>query len=403
METDNLSTSNSRADIKWLTALFGAQEALDQAAEPVTDAVIEAPAPVSQRERALHRAHTYAAKVLSAQEGVGHVLLAKGTAAEVESAQAAHTVAAHQLSGVLAYLPAPAKLAGVANSLANSIANSGESDADFWQRIGDVIGGVKNDYLGVYETAVGKNNDFQKDFTHIISQMEQWQKGDDKNTTLKIEGSKKVPKSEEEMAGLIARELKLREEYNYDDYMYRGGRHQVSEDEGDIRADLVSQGDDQKAAPDGLLDALKDLLEVYKNGPSTVFVAEQGDSQHNHAIAEKWATDLGLPKDAVVKSANDNTTWLVKLDFSPVKTMIESLEAMKAKTPPDAAGKITLSTSSFQAWKVGFDAQAERIKSNSTVMANKLVNAQSIYENLIKVLSSTIAAMMETNKSFLQN
>jgi invasin D len=378
-----------------------AEEVLGQAAEPMTDAVIEAPAPVSQRDRALHRAHTYAAKVLSAQEGVAHVLLAKGTAAEVESAQAAHTVAAHQLSGVLAYLPAPVELAGVANSaansLANSIAKSGESDADFWQRISDVIGGVKNDYLGVYETAVGKNNDFQKDFTYIISQMEQWQKGDDKNTTLKIEGSKKVVRSEAEMTKLIAETKK----YYEDLHNQTGSWHPT--DDAAIRQQLEYQGLDKKDAPDGLLDALKDLLEVYKNGPSTVFIADQEDSQHNQAIAEKWATDLGLPKDAVVKSANDNTTWLVKLDFSPVKTMIESLEAMKAKTPPDADGKITLSTSSFQAWKVGFDAQAERIKSNSTVMANKLVNAQSIYENLIKVLSSTIAAMMETNKSFLQN
>lgn len=394
-------------------------------------------------QRELARTGAYAAALSDAQKDVVRVLKNNGTAAELDSAQATSTVAEHRLKGMLLHLAVPEQplslprlmhgpvvggvAAGIPGSVAAGISDS-ESDADFWRRISDAIGGIKNDYLGVFETAMGKNNDFQKDFTYILSQLSQWQKGDDKNTTLKIEGSKKVAKSPEEMAKLIA-ETKAQREADNEELLRNDPKVALLlTDDVSIRADLVSQGLDKKDAPDGLLDALKDLLEKYKDGASTVFIADQEDfywtdedekagrgksgeritdpdviSQHNQAITEKWATDLGLPKDAVLKSANDNITWLVKLDFSPVKTMIEGLEDMKIKTPPDADGNVTLSTSSFQAWKVGFDAQAERIKSNSTVMANKLVNAQSIYENLIKVLSSTIAAMMETNKLFLQN
>jgi Type III secretion systems tip complex components len=404
---------------------------VDQAAALMADvdaavAAIARP-PVSERE--LQRAQTYAAALSRAQQGVVQALTARGMAAEIECARAAYTLAEHQLNGVLAHLPAPEQPSTlpplmhspVLGSVVAGIADS-ESDADFWRRIGDVIGGVKNDYLGVYETAVEKNNAFQNAFTHIVTQLEQWQKGDDKNTTLKLEGSKKAPKSEAEMAKLIAETREYNKNLNNS-----AGRWRPTDD-ASIRLQLENQGLDQKDVPDGLLDALKDLRDSFRDGPSTVFVADKKDfywtdedekagrgksgekitdpdviSQRNKAIAEKWAIDLGLPDDAILKSANDDITWLVKLDFSPVNTMIDSLEAMKKKTPPDADGKVTLSTSHFQAWKTGFDAQADRIKNKSTVMAQKLVNAQSIYENLIKVLSSTIAAMMETNKLFLQN
>jgi len=233
---------------------------LDQAAEPMTDAVIEAPA----SQRALHRAQTYAAKVLSAQEGVVHVLRAHGTTAEIESAQAVHTVATHQLNGVLAYLPAPVQPAGVANS--------GESDADFWGRISDAIGNIKDDYLGVYETAMTKNNEFQRDFTYILSQLSKWQKGDDKNTILKLEGSIKVARSPEEMAKLVAETKQDREAKNEELLSHGGPAALLLTDDDAIREDLEKQGLDKKDVPDGLLDALKALLEDYKDGPSTVFI-----------------------------------------------------------------------------------------------------------------------------------
>ncbi|HEY4073739.1 MAG TPA: IpaD/SipD/SspD family type III secretion system needle tip protein, partial [Herbaspirillum sp.] len=68
-----------------------------------------------------------------------------------------------------------------------------------------------------------------------------------------------------------------------------------------------------------------------------------------------------------------------------------------------ADGNITMSASKFQSWRAGFDDQANAIKDTSSVMAKKLVNAQSVYENLIKVLSATIAAMLETCKLCVQN
>jgi hypothetical protein len=405
------------------------------------------PAPLSALGRELLRAETYTDRMVKAEQGVIRVLEKHGTAADLASARADVKLATDQLNGVIRHLPLPEKMpplslvtlgpvAGpiVAQHIAPivatfaAVAAKTESDAEFWGRISDLIGLLKTGYLGVFETAMEKNNDFHKDFTAIYSRMPEWQKGDDKNTILKLEGTKKVAKSEAEMAQSIAEAKALNQAHN-DEMVRLGVRGAfLSTDDASIRAELVSKGEDKKDVPDGLLDALKDLLLTYRDGPSTVFVSDRENyywtdddekagrgksgekitdvnqiSARNKAIAEKWATDTGLPRNGVLKSANDSITWLVKLDFAPVQNMIDGLEALKQQTPLDKDGNITMTASKFQAWRAGFDDQANAIKDTSSVMAKKLVNAQSVYENLIKVLSATIAAMLETCKLFVQN
>jgi hypothetical protein len=422
-------------------------------AEDAADAVNAGlPVPPSALERELLRTETYTDRLVRAEQGVVRVLETHGTAVELACAQADLKLAADQLNGVLRHLPVPEKLpplslemlgpvagpivaphiAPIAASFAAGVAAGAaktESDAEFWGRISDLIGLLKTGYLGVFETAMEKNNDFHKDFTAIYSRMPEWQKGDDKNTILKLEGTKKVPVSDSAMAKLMAETRAEVEAFN-EKMSQIGGVvwPPLPTDDASIHAIIVKKGQDTEEVSDGLLSALKELLLVYRNGPSTVFVSDRDNyywtdedekagrgksgekitdvneiSARNKAIAEKWATDTGLPRNGVLKSVNDGITWLVKLDFAPVQNMIDGLEALKKQIPLDADGNITMSASKFQSWRAGFDDQANAIKDTSSVMAKKLVNAQSVYENLIKVLSATIAAMLETCKLCVQN
>ncbi|MGL5758776.1 type III secretion system needle tip protein SctA [Plesiomonas sp.] len=97
-----------------------------------------------------------------------------------------------------------------------------------------------------------------------------------------------------------------------------------------------------------------------------------------------WATELGLP-ESCVQGGN------VMIDMTPILNMINNL-------PP--SGKIN--NAAFQAWQSGFKAQEENLKNTLQTLTQKYSNANSLFDNLVKVLSSTISSCTETCKSFLQ-
>ncbi|MBV8045294.1 type III secretion system needle tip protein SctA [Pluralibacter sp.] len=108
--------------------------------------------------------------------------------------------------------------------------------------------------------------------------------------------------------------------------------------------------------------------------------------------AKQWAKELGLP-ESCVKPFNGN--YVVVVDLTPVDTMIRDAGAL-------GSGIVEMDNAKFQAWQSGFKAQEENLKNTLQTLTQKYSNANSLYDNLVKVLSSTISSCLETAKSFLQ-
>lgn len=109
--------------------------------------------------------------------------------------------------------------------------------------------------------------------------------------------------------------------------------------------------------------------------------------------AKQWAKELGLP-DTCVKQSQDGK-YVVVVDLTPVDNMIRDVKAL-------GSGVVELDNAKFQAWQSGFKAQEENLKNTLQTLTQKYSNANSLYDNLVKVLSSTISSCLETAKSFLQ-
>ena len=69
---------------------------------------------------------------------------------------------------------------------------------------------------------------------------------------------------------------------------------------------------------------------------------------------------------------------------------------------PGDDSKLEMDNAKYQAWQSGFKAQEENMKTTLQTLTQKYSNANSLYDNLVKVLSSTISSCMEAAKSFLQ-
>jgi|MedtruStandDraft_1076414.scaffolds.fasta_scaffold00815_6 invasin D len=108
--------------------------------------------------------------------------------------------------------------------------------------------------------------------------------------------------------------------------------------------------------------------------------------------AKQWAKELGLP-DSCVKPVNGK--YVVVVDLTPVDAMIRDAGAL-------GSGVVEMDNAKFQAWQAGFKAQEENLKNTLQTLTQKYSNANSLYDNLVKVLSSTISSCLETAKSFLQ-
>ncbi|WP_052262635.1 type III secretion system needle tip protein SctA [Chromobacterium violaceum] len=271
-------------------------------------------------------------------------------------AQSGHAMSAEQkqalqsgLDDVFADAPPQARSAGAPMLYsANAAAGQGMADSDLWDMISDQIGKIKDNYLGVYENVVGQYTDFYKAFSDILSQMANWIKpgGDGNKVKLNVDALKAALE-------------KLKKDF--------------------------SLGDN--------LDNKKAVLFPAQSKDGGI----QGGSESD---ARKWAKEMGLPDapppgfSCVQKAADGN--WVVVVDMTPIDTMIRDVGALGSGT------ELELDNAKFQAWQSGFKAQEENLKNTLQTLTQKYSNANSLFDNLVKVLSSTISSCLETAKSFLQ-
>ncbi|HEJ7043041.1 TPA: type III secretion system needle tip protein SctA [Serratia liquefaciens] len=146
-----------------------------------------------------------------------------------------------------------------------------------------------------------------------------------------------------------------------------------------------------------LNDALKKLTSDFSSpNKSAVLFPSQSSNNIKGATqseAQKWAKEMGLPDSCVEKSGDGS--YIVVIDLTPLKNMQRDLGNL-------GSGNVELDNAKFQAWQTGFNAQAEGMKNTMQTLTQKYSNANSLYDNLVKVLSSTISSCLETAKTFLR-
>ncbi|HFW3352374.1 TPA: type III secretion system needle tip protein SctA [Salmonella enterica subsp. enterica serovar Eastbourne] len=225
------------------------------------------------------------------------------------------------------------------NTFYTPVCRTGMSDAELWEKVTDKIAAISDNYLGVYENVVTVYTGFYQNYSDILSRL--------------------------------------------------GGWLLPGQDGNSIKLDVTS-----------LKRELNQLLSKYEHiSQNTVlFPAQSGNTLTGatEAQARQWLEELNLPEGCMKWT---NAGYVVLIDLAPVRKMIDDLNELGK---PGGDSKLEMDNAKYQAWQSGFKAQEEKMKTTLQTLTQKYSNANSLYDNLVKVLSSTINSCMESAKSFLQ-
>ena len=213
------------------------------------------------------------------------------------------------------------------------------SDAELWEMVTDKISATGEHYLGVYENVVAVYTRFYQDYSNILSAL--------------------------------------------------GGWLLPGKDGNNVKLDVTS-----------LMQALNQLLQEYgiPSEKTVLFPAQSGGTLigATETEARQWLEELNLPETCLKPVG---TGYIVLVDLTPVQKMVDDLNGLGR---PGDDSKLEMDNAKYQAWQSGFKAQEENMKTTLQTLTQKYSNANSLYDNLVKVLSSTISNCMEAAKSFLQ-
>lgn len=106
--------------------------------------------------------------------------------------------------------------------------------------------------------------------------------------------------------------------------------------------------------------------------------------------AEAFRDSLGLPGLEIYEQSNG--TYHVIMDVTAVEGLVASM-------PPD--GRFTWDSARYNSWISAKDSNMEQIKHMSKVLGEKLSEMTQKYDNIVKILSSTIDKITEADMSFV--
>lgn len=152
-------------------------------------------------------------------------------------------------------------------------------------------------------------------------------------------------------------------------------------------------------------------LSTYVNasgdGTTVSFRAAELKSAIEAKIAEFKNWSLTLPGTSALSAAdwqkelsgnfnatsNSDGTTQISLDLTNLQAMSDSL---KGYSDSD------ISVTQYNAWYTGFTGQKDRVMNLSQSIAEKFSRMNSTFDNLVKLMSSTISALMDSAKGYLQ-
>lgn len=117
--------------------------------------------------------------------------------------------------------------------------------------------------------------------------------------------------------------------------------------------------------------------------------------------AESFKDSLGLPGLKLTGPDSDGR-WHVKMDTSAVEDLMKSMEHGFVPGRPNPGG-IVMDSAQYNAWVSAKDSNMEQIKHVSKVLGEKLNEMTQKYDNIVKILSSSIDKMSEANNSYVHN
>lgn len=125
---------------------------------------------------------------------------------------------------------------------------------------------------------------------------------------------------------------------------------------------------------------------------TTLFPVQTGSTVQGTTLEEcqAWARELGLNEKDCIRKLDDKN-YIVHIDISPLENIDKSVKNEK----------MTFNAAQWSAWQTGIDMQKDHIQNGMQTLTQKYANAHSNFDNLVKVLSSTIASLLECDKQFL--
>ncbi len=107
--------------------------------------------------------------------------------------------------------------------------------------------------------------------------------------------------------------------------------------------------------------------------------------------AQSWAKDMGLPQGSI-KWSQSNTGYYISIDLTPLRSMFDNIIYY--------ADDKQLYNTEYQAWLTGFNAQEDQMKTTVQSLTGRFGNANAVYDNMVKILASTISTLAEMVKRY---
>ena len=128
---------------------------------------------------------------------------------------------------------------------------------------------------------------------------------------------------------------------------------------------------------------------------TTLYPVQNGElpiKGSTEAECNAWAKELGLDPEKCVSPLGDGT-YIVHIDVEP-------LNKIESSIPATSIPEMECNSAQWAAWQSGVDLQKESIQVSMQTITQKYANANATFDNLVKILSSTISALLECDKSF---
>lgn len=111
----------------------------------------------------------------------------------------------------------------------------------------------------------------------------------------------------------------------------------------------------------------------------------------SYEAADAFRKSLGLPGMSVVRGSDG--TYKLMMDLEPIRGLLNDM--------PD--GKVKWDSARYNSWISAKDSNLEQIKHVSKVLGEKLNEMTQKYDNIVKILSSSIEKMSEANNAYVHN
>lgn len=115
-----------------------------------------------------------------------------------------------------------------------------------------------------------------------------------------------------------------------------------------------------------------------------------GSLSEEEAIA--WAKEFGLDPDNTVLQDSSGGYYIV-VDMSPIEEIYN--------ITPSSTESTSYNSAQWAAFQSAIDMQKDKVQTSMQTLTQKYSNANSTFDNLVQVLSSTITSLLECDKGFL--